>query len=170
MTETEVFEMVSDGGVTDFARAVEVCRAHGPFCLIGGLAVNCYVSPVYTMDADLVLASSELDGVREALRIEGFSIRDFPYSTNATMPGSQLVLQFTKDPRYQSFLDDARLMPVLGFEIPVASVENVIRGKVWAWSDPQRRLTKRKKDELDLIRIAESFPALRRLLPGEIVS
>jgi hypothetical protein len=27
---------------------------------------------------------------------------------------------------------------------------------VWAWQDEQRRSTKRKKDELDLMRIAES--------------
>jgi hypothetical protein len=32
-----------------------------------------------------------------------------------------------------------------------------------------RRLSKRKKDELDLIRIAEAYPELRRLIPAEIV-
>jgi hypothetical protein len=45
----------------------------------------------------------------------------------------------------------------------------VVRGKVWAWQDEQRRPTKRKKDELDLMRIAEAHPELRRLIPAEIV-
>jgi hypothetical protein len=44
-----------------------------------------------------------------------------------------------------------------------------MQGKVWAWNDPERRATKRKKDELDLMRIAEAFPNLRAELPREIV-
>jgi hypothetical protein len=48
-------------------------------------------------------------------------------------------------------------------------LENVIRGKVWAWQDKQRRSTKRKKDELDLMRIAETYPELSRLVPTEII-
>jgi hypothetical protein len=40
---------------------------------------------------------------------------------------------------------------------------------VWAWQDQQRRSTKRKKDELDLLRIAEAHPELRPLIPAEIV-
>ena len=58
---------------------------------------------------------------------------------------------------------------MLGIQIPVASLKNVIRGKIWAWQDASRRLSKRKKDELDLIRIAESHPDLRPLIPAEIV-
>jgi predicted nucleotidyltransferase len=54
--------------------------------------------------------------------------------------------------------------------VPVASLENLVRGKIWAWSDKERRLSKRKKDELDLIRIAENYPHLRQMMPAEIVS
>jgi len=32
----------------------------GPHCLIDGLAVNCYVEPVYTPDADLVVIAASL--------------------------------------------------------------------------------------------------------------
>jgi len=45
----------------------------------------------------------------------------------------------------------------------------VILGKVWAWKDQTRRVSKRKKDELDLLRIAESYPKLREKIPAEIV-
>jgi hypothetical protein len=50
----------------------------------------------------------------------------------------------------------------------VASLENVIRGKVWAWRDESHRPTKRKKDELDLMRIVEAYPETRALVPEEI--
>jgi hypothetical protein len=44
-----------------------------------------------------------------------------------------------------------------------------VRGTVWAWQDKQGRSTKRKKDELDLMRIGEAHSQLRRLIPAEIV-
>jgi len=34
-----------------------------------------------------------------------------------------------------------------------------------AWSDRKKRLSKRKKDELDLIHIGEIYPELHGLLP-----
>ena len=48
MTESEVFEAVTGSGSSDFAELVKILNQHGPWCLIGGLAVNCYVEPVYT--------------------------------------------------------------------------------------------------------------------------
>jgi len=50
----------------------------------------------------------------------------------------------------------------------VASLTNVVRGKIWAWSDEKRRATKRKKDELDLMRLLEAYPHLREIMPVEI--
>jgi predicted nucleotidyltransferase len=84
------------------------------------------------------------------------------------MADSDLRIQFSLDPRYQEFLNDTKVYSVLGQEVPVASVANVVRGKVWAWSDPKRRFSKRKKDELDLIRILENYPNLADLMPAEI--
>ena len=84
------------------------------------------------------------------------------------MKGSNLRIQFTIDLRYQAFLADAKIKSVLGEDVPVASLENIVKGKVWAWNDPRRRLSKRKKDELDLIRIGEKYPELRELMPRVI--
>ena len=89
---------------------------------------------------------------------------------NAQRAGSKLNVQFTTDPRYQDFLKETTEREVLGVRVPVASLENIIRGKVWAWQDAKRRLSKRKKDELDLIRIAEAYPELRPLIPDQIVA
>jgi len=61
---------------------------------------------------------------------------------------------------------------VLGIQVTAASLENVTQGKLWGelWDDgdPRRRLSKRKKDELDLIRLAEAYPELKSLYPDEL--
>jgi len=168
MTETEVFESVTKGGSSDFTLLVRILNEHGSWCLIDGLAVNRYVEPVFTVDADIVVASAELALVQAKLLAHGFDVEEHEHSVNAQMKDSELRILFTVDPRYQKFLTQTNVMTVLGERVPVASLDNIVRGKVWAWSDPRRRLSKRKKDELDLIRIAEKYPELRKLMPAEI--
>jgi len=168
MTASEVFEAVTGSGSSDFATLVAILNRRGNWCLIGGLAVNCYVEPVYTLDADLVVVAAELPGIKVELIEAGFSIEEFPHSLNARMPGSDLRIQFSLDPRYQDFLSDTLVREVLGQEVPVASLSNIVRGKAWAWGDAERRLSKRKKDELDLIRILEKYPEVGDLMPAEI--
>ncbi len=151
MTAAEVYELTTRGGATDFARLIAACESFGSYCLIGGLAVNCYVEPVYTLDADLVV---EFEPDAQSTRV-----------VDAVTPDSTLRIQFTTDPRYQAFLARAIEAEVLGVRVKVASLEDVTQGKLWAYLDPQRRLSKRTKDELDLIRLAEAYPALKSLYP-----
>ncbi|MGH9624492.1 MAG: hypothetical protein ACRD4G_09160 [Bryobacteraceae bacterium] len=161
MTATEVFELTTQGGATDFARVVRICESFGPYCLIGGLAVNCYVEPVYTLDADIVLISANLPNLAQTLREQGFLAEEHPHSLNVRAPESELRIQFTTDKRHRAFLNRSVEAVVLGTRLRVASLEDVTQGKLWAWSDPHRRLSKRKKDELDLIRLAEAYPELK---------
>ena len=168
MTASEIFESVTGSGSSDFASLVGILNEHGPWCLIGGLAVNCYVEPVFTLDADIVVVSDELGAIKGGLIAAGFSLQEFPHSVNATMPGSELRIQFSLDPRYQEFVTDTVEREVLGERVPVASLVNIVRGKLWAWNDDARRPTKRKKDELDLMRILEAYPELRGMMPKEI--
>ena len=168
MTESEVFESITGSGSSDFARLARILNGHGAWCLIGGLAVNCYVEPVYTLDADIVVISENLPKIREEMEREGFKGQDFEHSVIAHMPGSDLRIQLTIDSRYQSFLSETTLMNVFGERVPVASLGNIVLGKVWAWSDNSRRPTKRKKDELDLMRILEAHPETRDLMPQAI--
>ena len=74
------------------------------------------------------------------------------------------------DPRYAAFLEHASRQNVLGLIWPVASVEDVLRGKVWAAQDPARRASKRQKDLADIARILEAYPALRLQVPEPILS
>src|SRR5712691_2898716 len=168
MTAAEIYESVTNGGASDFADLVAILNRNKPWCLIGGLAVNCYVEPVYTVDVDLVVVTANLPQIERALETVGFRVTRFEHSTNAQRSGSKLNIQFTTDSRYQDFLAKATEREVLGLRIPVASLEDIVRGKVWAWQDEQRRSTKRKKDELDLMRIAEAYPQLRPLMPVQI--
>ena len=43
------------------------------------------------------------------------------------------------------FSHDTSERDVLGVLVPVATLENIIRGKVWAWQDEQRRFSKAKE-------------------------
>ena len=148
MTAVEAYELTTQGGATDFARLIQACESFGPYCLIGGLAVNCYVEPVYALDADIVTNPAN--------------------ANNAISLGSQLRIQFTTDERYQVFPARSAEAEVLGIRVKVACLEDVTLGKLWAYGDPRRRLSKRKKDELDLIRLAEAYPQLKSLYPGEL--
>src|SRR4051812_21921423 len=99
----ELFEHVSGSGATDFATVARCCDKAGPYCLIDGLALNAYVEPVFTMDADFVLAHGLISKVMPELAGKGFYIEEFANSWNATMRGSQLRVQFTRDTRYAEF-------------------------------------------------------------------
>ena len=99
----EAYDLTTGGGATDFARLIAACETFGPYCIIGGLAVNCYVEPVYTLDADIVMVSASLPLISVHLREQGYKVEDHPHSVNAWPPGSELRIQFTTDERYQGF-------------------------------------------------------------------
>jgi hypothetical protein len=50
----------------------------------------------------------------------------------------------------------------------VASLEDTLRGKMKAWSDPQRRQSKRIKDLADIARLLEAHPRLWDLLTDDL--
>ncbi|MBI4787259.1 MAG: hypothetical protein HY782_09460, partial [Chloroflexi bacterium] len=59
---------------------------------------------------------------------------------------------------------------VLGLRLPVARMEDVLKGKVWAAQDPTRRKTKQQKDLLDIARLIEQYPQLRAQVTAEILA
>ena len=164
----EEFLAALTGHDSDLKLAVEALRSTGqPFCLIGGLAVNHFVEPVVTLDADFAIASAA--GLVEALKARSFRIQEFPHSINAQLPGSRLRLQITVNSRYAAFPARAVGGRVFGVEMPVACLEDPVQGKLWAATDPARRATKRQKDRLDLARIAESHPSVLPLIPPGLI-
>jgi hypothetical protein len=169
VTAAEAYDLTTRGGTGDFAQVIAACETFPPYCLIGGLAVNCYVEPVYTLDADIVAISQQLPPLLARLQEQGFKLEAHTHSVNAQASNSDLRIQFTTDDRYQSFLSRSEKRDVLGLTVSVACLEDVVRGKLWAYDDGQWRLSKRKKDELDLIRLAEAHPELKALYPKELL-
>jgi hypothetical protein len=76
----------------------------------------------------------------------------------------RILLQL--DPRYREFLHRASTRRVLGFDVPVAAVDDILRGKIWA----ARRGSKRQKDLADIARILETFPELHTSVPPEVLT
>ncbi len=59
---------------------------------------------------------------------------------------------------------------ILGLRLPVARLEDVLQGKVWAAQDPARRPSKRQKDLADISRLLEAYPELRSRVPEDVLS
>ena len=134
------------------------------YCVIGGQGVNAYAEPLVSLDLDLVVAVDQMDEAARLLESR-FTVERFPHSLNIAAAGSNLRVQVQTDPRYFPFVDRAARRQVLGIELPVASVEDVLQGKIWAASDDTRRPTKRRKDLLDIERILDNYPHLRDRVP-----
>ena len=132
--------------------------------MIGGLAVNAYAEPVVSLDLDVVVVTGALDAFL-AMAGKVFKVERFPHSVNLQAKKSDLRIQVQTDPRYQDFVARSARKNVLGYTMRVASLEDVFQGKLWAYSDQRRRMSKRQKDLADLYRLAETYPRLKRLLP-----
>jgi hypothetical protein len=143
-------------------------KAGARYCVIGGQAVNAYAEPVVSLDLDLALSPGEIERL-SALFGPPIRMERFEHSVNLSAPDSDLRIQFQIDPRYQDFPARAEVREILGHRLPVAALEDVLRGKVWAASDPSRRASKRQKDLADISRLLEGHPELRELVPQAIL-
>jgi hypothetical protein len=151
-------------------RFVEALRQHNvPFCLIGGQAVNAYAEPVVSLDLDVVVASDRIADVEE-LASDLFHVARFPHSLNVSDPESDLRIQIQLDPRYGDFVDRATTRQVLDLALPVATIDDIIRGKTWAVQDETRRGSKRQKDLADIARLIEAYPRLRQMVPADVLA
>jgi hypothetical protein len=144
-------------------------RTKTAYCIVGGLAVNAYVEPVVSLDLDVVIEIKDIDKVSKEVVEKGLKVERFEHSVNLTSSKSDLRIQIQTDSRYQEFLSHASSKEVLGYKMNVASVEDVLQGKVWAYSDEKRRMSKRQKDLADIIRLIEAYPSLEQLIPSVIL-
>ena len=156
---------------TDFLdRLIALLTEHGiHYCVVGGQAVNAYAEPVVSLDLDLAVALDQLPQAEVLLR-QAFSVEQFPHSLNVSAPGSDLRVQLQTDPRYVPFVDRATPCELLGLRLPVARLEDVLQGKLWAALDPDQRSSKRQKDLADIARLLETYPALRQQVPAEVLA
>lgn len=166
MTAKQFFDWQTLGGTNDVMRLVDSLeRADIQWCAIGGVAVNHWAAePVVTQDVDFVVITEEIERTVAVLAEAGFRPERFTWSINFKGQ-SKLSLQLSTEAFYRDF--PARAVPadVHGILLRVASLEDTLSGKVAAWSDAQRRQSKRLKDLGDIARLVETHPRLWAALP-----
>lgn len=168
MTKKEFLNAVSNGKediIQIFLDAIVISKTN--YCVIGGLAVNAYTEPVVSLDLDIIVATENIEPLCKTIEAH-FKIEQFSHSVNLSSDKSDLRIQLQTDPRYQDFIGRAESRNVLGYQMNVANVEDVLQGKIWAYSDEQRRKSKRQKDLADIVRLIEVNPSLTDLIPKSI--
>ena len=169
MTGKEFLNKIANGKDDFLQSFIDILdKAKIKFCAIGGLAVNAYADPVVSLDLDVVIVAEKLEALLPKLR-KYFKTQTFANSINISEKGSDLRIQIQTDERYQKFIKRARSKGVLGYKIPVASIEDVFQGKVWAAMDRTRRPSKRQKDLADILRLIEAQKDLEKALPAELL-
>ncbi len=139
------------------------------YCLIGGTGINAYAYPVVTQDLDIVVASDQIEMLEKSLG-RRFTVKRFPHSINVSAPGSKLQVQIQTDERYFEFVDRATIRDVMDLQLPVARLDDLLQGKIWAALDSTRRPSKQLKDLSDIARIIEVAPELSGRVPPEILA
>ena len=168
MTSREIFDM-GIGGSGELQQIISILEACGNYCLIGGMALNCYCEPVYTADSDFAIASENQEKVRQAFKDAGMKVKVNRYDMSIFVPNSKLTIHITTDERYKDFGSRATQRLILDeISAKVASIEDLLQGKLWCYNDPYRKVSKKYKDRTDLARIGETFPELLGRLPAEI--
>lgn len=169
MNQKTFFNGVTNGKKDIIQEIIDLMNQNSiEYCVIGGLAVNAYVEPVVSLDLYIVVVVDGIDKLIESTK-DKFKIEKFPHSINLGSKDSDVRIQLQTDKRYQDFIKKAAVKSIMGYQMKVASLEDVLNGKVWAYLDLKRRGSKRQKDLADIMRIIESFPELKSKLPESII-
>lgn len=170
MTMRQFYDWQTAGGGDDVSRLVATLeRREIPWCMIGGLPVNHWArEPIATADVEVVIAAERIDEAVKALGAAGFTPKKFKWSVN--LKGhSKVSVQISTEAAYREFPGRSVPADIHGILMRVASRPDTLRGKILAWQDAKRRASKRQKDLLDIMRLVEAHPKLRKLLPAELL-
>ena len=169
MTGKQFFDWQTSGGTDDVMRLVDCLeKADVAWCAVGGVAVNHWAKePMVTQDVDFVVAADAVQDTILLLEKAGFRSERVGRSINFR-GRSAVSLQLSTDEFYRQFPSRAVPADVHGILMRVASLEDTLRGKIKAWSDPERRQSKRIKDLADIARLMEAHPQLWDLLTGDL--
>ncbi|MBI4725952.1 hypothetical protein HY768_01780 [candidate division TA06 bacterium] len=171
MTHKKFYQLIAGAGVDVVGMLLALLKqTDARYCVVGGLAVNAYAEPVVSLDLDLIVAADKIDSLVAAARLRRLKVQRFEHSVNLSPPGSQLRIQLQTGSRYQPFLARAASRRVLGYAMKVARIEDVLQGKLWAYADVTRRPSKRQKDLADIMRLVETRPGLKKLLPTRMTA
>ncbi len=169
MTAKQFYDWQTSGGTDDVMRLVDCLeRADVAWCAIGGVAVNHWAEqPMVTQDVDFVVASDSIERTVLLLEEAGFRSEKFEWSVNFK-GRSAVSIQLSTEDFYRDFPSRSVPADVHGILLRVASLEDTLKGKMKAWSESERRQSKRIKDLADIARLVEAHPRLWNLLTGEL--
>jgi len=169
VTTRQFYDWQTAGGGGDVSLLVATLeRREIPWCMIGGLAVNHWAKePMATADVDVVIAAGRVEEAVKALQAAGFKAKKFKWSVNLKGRSKALV-QISTEEVYREFPERSVPADIHGILMRVASLKDTLRGKILAWRDPESRASKRQKDLLDIMRLVEAYPKLRKLLPADL--
>jgi hypothetical protein len=169
MTAKEFMKAVANGEADVVQVLLDImAETNAAYCAIGGLAANAYVEPVVSLDLDVVVVAEKVEQICVRAAERGLKIERFGHSINLSSTRSELRIQIQQDSRYQAFLSRASGKRVLGYDMQVACLEDVLQGKLWAYADKTRRASKRQKDLADIARLIESYPSLTSRLTDSV--
>jgi len=120
-----------------------------------------------TQDVDLVVASDAVELAVSLLEQAGFRSERFAWSVNFK-GRSAVSIQLSTEDFYRDYPSRAVAADVHGILMRVASLQDTFRGKIKAWSEPERRQSKRINPLADIARLVEAHPQLWDDLPREL--
>ncbi|MGD0078346.1 MAG: nucleotidyl transferase AbiEii/AbiGii toxin family protein [Sedimentisphaerales bacterium] len=169
MTGKQFYDWQTSGGTNDVMRLVDCLeRADVAWCVIGGVAVNHWAQQtMVTQDVDFVVAAESVERTVSLLAEAGFSPERFEWSINFK-GHSAVSIQLSTEDFYRDFPSRAVAADVNGILLRVACLEDTLKGKIKACSEPERRQSKRLKDLADIARLVEAHPHLRDMLSDEL--
>lgn len=169
MMAKQFYDWQTSGGTDDVMRLVDCLeRADVAWCAIGGVAVNHWAEQaMVTQDVDFVVAAEAVERTVSLLEEAGFHSERFEWSINFK-GRSAVSLQLSTEDFYLDFPSRAVAADVHGILLRVASLEDTLKGKIKAWSEPERRQSKRLKDLADIARLVESHPHLWNMLTDDL--
>ena len=169
MTAKQFYDWQTAGGTNDVMKLVDCLeRAHIAWCAIGGVAVNHWAAePMVTQDVGFVVATDAIERTVALLAEAGFQSERFDWSVNFK-GSSRVSIQLSTEAFYRDFPSRAVAADVHGILLRVSCLEDTLEGKMRAWSDAQRRQSKRIKDLGDIARLVEAHPHLWDLLPDTL--
>ncbi len=169
MTAKQFYDWQTAGGTNDVMRLVDCLeRADIAWCAVGGVAVNHWArQPLVTQGVGFVVTSDAIERTVSLLENAGFRGERFEWSVN--FKGQSTVsIQLSTEDFYRDFPSRAVAADVHGILLRVAALEDTLRGKMKAWSEPERRQGKRLKDLADIARLVEAHPHLWDLLTDDL--
>ncbi len=169
MMAKQFYDWQTSGGTDDVMRLVDCLeRADITWCAIEDVAVNHWAEQaMVTQDVDFVVTAEAVERTVSLLEEAGFHSERFEWSINFK-GRSAVSIQLSTEDFYRDFPSRAVAADVHGILLRVASLEDTLKGKMKAWSEPERIQSKRLKDLADIARLVEAHRHLWDMLTDDL--